>query len=211
MKVNISCKQCSKEFRCGENQSRVRKFCSLACRNDSYVGGRCNRPVKYRDDYAVITTAKGVEVLISVEDVDIAVYSWADDSSRRHGAPHARVKRQTKTIHRFIYERMMGLPVPRGTYIDHINRNQLDNRRKNLRPATPRQNVTNSPAKPRGTSPYKGVYRLRGERNWIASMVYKGKRLWLGTFEEERDAAYIYDQFALALDGEYACFNVLNE
>ncbi|MGO4470364.1 HNH endonuclease [Arthrobacter sp. M-10] len=211
MKDIILCQQCHKEFQCRKSRNKARKFCGLTCRNDSYVGGRCKRPIKYRDGYAVLTTAAGVEILISIEDADLAAYSWVGDSTRRHGAPHARFERKEQFIHRIIYSRMTGEPTPRSTYIDHINRNQLDNRRENLRPATPAQNVVNSGSRIGTTSPYKGVYRLTGDKKWKASIGCKGRQFWLGTFTEEREAAYMYDQFSLVLHGEFACSNVLSE
>ncbi|WP_354213186.1 HNH endonuclease [Arthrobacter sp. UYCu511] len=110
-----------------------------------------------------------------------------------------------------IYERTLGGRIPRGVYIDHVNRNQLDNRRNNLRRASPQQNTVNRKGGRRATSPYKGVYRLDGQHKWIASLDFAGTRIWLGTHEDERYAAYIYDQFALAIHGEFACFNVLSE
>jgi hypothetical protein len=106
---------------------------------------------------------------------------------------------------------MCGKPIARNVLIDHANRDQLDNRRSNLRPATPVNNSANRGQLRRGTSPYKGVYRLDGKRTWTAAIRRSNKTIWLGTFVDEREAAYMYDQFALEIDGEFACPNVVND
>jgi hypothetical protein len=85
---------------------------------------------------------------------------------------------------------IMGKPTP-GSYWDHINGNPLDNRRRNLRQATPLQNSWNSKKKANGTdSVFKGV--SKNGSGWMARIREKGRSLYLGTFSSEHHAARAY-------------------
>lgn len=89
---------------------------------------------------------------------------------------------------------------------DHRNHNGLDNQRHNLRPATAAQNNANRLSE-RGTSRYKGV-SLGTSGRWVANMRVNTRRIYLGTFDSEVDAARAYDTAALAAWGEYAWLNL---
>ncbi len=94
-----------------------------------------------------------------------------------------------------------------GYQIDHANGDTLDNRRCNLRFATRSQNQMNKPPAG-GTSAFKGVYRLRsGPRPWRACIRVGGRRLHLGLFAREEDAARAYDAAARQHFGEFAYLN----
>src|SRR5574343_140474 len=60
-------------------------------------------------------------------------------------------KRTVRYLHQLI--------LPNVKYVDHINRNSLDNRRENLRSVTSKQNYQNAKKRLKpSTSKYKGVY-----------------------------------------------------
>jgi hypothetical protein len=83
--------------------------------------------------------------------------------------------------------------------IDHINRNPLDNRKANLRIATPSQNNANQDT----SRKYKGAYKNAKGTTWSAKLC--GKHL--GNFSTELDAAKAYDAAAIQKYGEFAKLN----
>lgn len=92
---------------------------------------------------------------------------------------------------------------PEGYWVDHINGIKADNRIVNLRLATPTQNQQNKA----GYGQYaKGVtWRDRKEKPYQAKIRVNGKRIHLGSFATEAEAAEAYQQAALKYHGEFAC------
>lgn len=90
---------------------------------------------------------------------------------------------------------------------DHVNRNGLDNRRINLRPATGTQNNANQALRSDSTSGFKGVTWHKQDRKWQAKIKANGKDYYLGQFEHPLDAAHAYNQAALEAFGEFAWLN----
>jgi hypothetical protein len=95
-----------------------------------------------------------------------------------------------------LHRHLLGLTKGDGMMVDHVNRNGLDNRRTNLRLATPQQNAAN-------------VVRTRGIRKrngrWHAHIRDDGRQRYLGSFETEREAEEAYDLAAREIRGEFVC------
>jgi hypothetical protein len=101
---------------------------------------------------------------------------------------------------------------PKGLLVDHKNRNTLDNRRDNLRIATVSQNACNCRRnKSNASSQFKGVCLEKRIAKWIAVISRHGKRIHLGTFDNEIDAAKAYDEAAKKYHGEFARLNFSGE
>jgi hypothetical protein len=90
--------------------------------------------------------------------------------------------------------------------VEHRDTIRINNWWSNLRLATRSQNLQNM--SPRGgSSAFKGVY-FDKERNKYQAYVGTGKkRICLGRFENEIDAARAYDATALKVYGEFARLN----
>lgn len=94
--------------------------------------------------------------------------------------------------------------------VDHINGDGLDNRRENLRKATPKQNTRNARKRTSGTSKYKGVcadVSGSARSRWRARIRVNRKLIHLGRFATEEKAAHAYDEAARKFFGEFACVN----
>jgi hypothetical protein len=97
---------------------------------------------------------------------------------------------------------------PEDLLCDHINGRTLDNRKANLRSATALQNKWNSRKYSQSSSSiYKGVWFHKGIQKWTAMITVRHKRIHLGTFEDEIQAAKAYDKAAKKYYGEFAKLN----
>jgi len=86
------------------------------------------------------------------------------------------------------------IDIPKGFCVDHINRNKLDCRRRNLRICTRRQNSLNRAPK----NKHKGVFKHSQYDKWCVQ--FCGKHL--GVFNYKENAALRYNQ-ACGEDDDY--------
>ncbi|MCJ7778070.1 MAG: AP2 domain-containing protein [Sedimentisphaerales bacterium] len=101
---------------------------------------------------------------------------------------------------------------PRGLLVDHKNLNTLDNTRTNLRLATCSQNMFNKKKiKSVTSSRFIGVCFHKSSKKWGAYIKYGPKMTWLGTFDDEIEAALAYDEAAMKHHGEFARLNFPEE
>lgn len=105
-------------------------------------------------------------------------HGYASFSRWYDGASHP------QTLHGFL------MKPPKGTHVDHINGDKLDNRRANLRVVSPSQNQANRHRlNKNNTSGVRGVTR-RGSR-WIAQIMVDRRALYLGTFATPEEAVLV--------------------
>ena len=104
-------------------------------------------------------------------------------------------------MHRVIME------PPNGVEIDHINRNEIDNRKENLRKASHRENLMNRRPNRGSSSMFKGVTLYKKTLKWASKIALNGKFIFLGYHKNEEDAARAYDKKAKELFGEFAYIN----
>lgn len=103
----------------------------------------------------------------------------------------------------------------KGMFVDHINHNGLDNRKKNLRLCNKAENCRNQKIRANKTSQYKGVHLYKGTgrnfayRAWRASISFEGRCICIGDFKLESVAALAYNKKAKELFGEFAYLNKL--
>jgi hypothetical protein len=114
-------------------------------------------------------------------------------------------RRTTIYMHRLITGALPAI------HVDHINGNGLDNRRANLRLCEPAANGRNRRKNRNGSSQFKGVNRRKDMGRWRASIGVNGKRLHLGTFGTEDEAASAYDRAAVEHFGDFARLNSQKE
>lgn len=93
--------------------------------------------------------------------------------------------------------------------VDHKDRDKLNNRINNLRPATDSQNRINSPAHKDNKSGYKGVSFCRHTGKWQVKISYLYNRKFIGRFTSKEEAALAYNKAAIKYFGEFAYLNVI--
>lgn len=105
--------------------------------------------------------------------------------------------------HRIQYMARAIMQPPEGMWVDHINADRLDNRRCNLRIATPTQNAHNKSISKANKSGYKGVCFNKANGKWRAQLRVNGVMKYLGDFDRIEDAAAAYATASRDLHGEF--------
>lgn len=88
---------------------------------------------------------------------------------------------------------------------DHINKNKLDNRRSNLREATPSENLCNRRLQRNSFTGFKGVYFDKRNDWYYARIKMNGKFVHLGCRRTAQEAHELYCESARKLHGEFFC------
>lgn len=161
----------------------------------------------------IIQLSQGKVAVVSDEDFEFLMqWKWCVNKGGyvHRGFRENKVQRSLY-MHRVVIERMTGAPIPAGYEVDHANGDRLDNRRENLRLATPRQNRGNNGGHRDSVSRYKGVGLEKRTGRWFARMKIAGKHTYLGSFVTEEEAARAYDAKAREVHGEFARLNFPEE
>jgi hypothetical protein len=148
--------------------------------------------------------SRGYETWVDIEDLPLLAGRAMHANVTPAGRVYAAITRDQRPfgLHRFL------AGAERGTFVDHINGDELDNRRANLRLCTRKQNAQNRAAQVRS---YQEQGRYLGVRrthlgHWRATICGQ-QSANLGTYDTPEDAARAYDIAAAARYGAFASLN----
>lgn len=124
--------------------------------------------------------------LVDAEDLPrLALHRWHLVGPKKHVARWIR-----KGARAYLHHDVMGSV----EVFDHINRNKLDNRRENLRPATIAENSQNQDSRG-GISRHRGVTWDKERRKFRAQVMLDGRYRTLGRFDSEDEAGAVAAKF----------------
>lgn len=132
----------------------------------------------------MVPLTQGKFAIVDNRDFDlVSQYSWYTHLSRN--TYYARTDTPVKIA---MHQLILSSDDPE-LEIDHINRKGFDNRRSNLRLVTHARNLRNQKKRSGCTSRFLGVYCNCNTGKWESYIKYKGKKLHLGHFQTELEAA----------------------
>jgi len=166
---------------------------------------RLDPPEPPNDLVCCVALTKGQHAFVDLEDFEwINRHKW---SAYCNGCKWYACRTEK---HKSIFMHRQIMHAPKGSIIDHIDGNSLNNCKSNLRFCTYGQN--NSNRGPKGkSSQYKGVYFDKYKRNYYAAVWHQGDKIVFGPFDSEIDAARDYDRAAIQYHGEFAYLNFPHE
>ena len=165
-----------------------------------------NRWIARTDGAILVELTRGKVAIVDPEDWDeIKKYKWCAAVNDRSGDSAI-----SNTGGRRVYMHRVIMGATKGQIVDHIDHDTLDNRRANLRICTPGQSARNrqknkTKNKRPTTSIYKGVVQ-KGNK-WVAQCMCQGTIHYLGSYDNEDNAARAYNDVARKYHGEFAYLN----
>lgn len=150
----------------------------------------------------IIPLTQGKVALVDDEDFEhVNQFKWcAQKRVFKSGITFYAMRRGgAESMHRFL--------MPSHPRIDHKDGDGLNNQRSNLRPATRSENAANQRKHVDCSSKFKGVHWDKRTGKWRSQTKLHGRRIHLGRFVNELDAAIAYDTAAVKLFGDFAKLN----
>lgn len=161
-------------------------------------------------EYGIGYTVNGDKFLFDLEDYDlIKDYKW-NINKLRSNCVQANTNRTTIKMHRLI------LGLTKGEIADHINRDESDNRKENLRKCTFSENGRNKLTSLRNTSGHKGIHESKSGYRYEAYISdINGKRIrkmfyfttYSGKENAYKCACEWYEEMDKRISGEFSVYN----
>lgn len=146
--------------------------------------------------YLELTGQYGTGKFSMVDDEDYEKLLEFPCHADKRGYVYIVIHGKNVLLHRYI----LGIAGTGSPMVDHRDTNRLNNQKSNLRKCTNSQNQANT--KSWGGRETKGVYFFRNK--WVARIMVRGVRVFLGRFENKEEALGVYKQAANKHFGEFA-------
>ena len=156
-----------------------------------------------------IKLTQGKVALVDDEDFEyLNQFKWfaVKDKCTFYAIRNARKEDGTRTtvkMHRIV------MKTPEGMEVDHKDGDGLNCQKYNMRNCTHAQNMINKKIGVIGTSKFKGVCWYPNYKKWRVQITMKNKKISLGYYSSEKEAALIYNGKAVELHGEFARINII--
>jgi hypothetical protein len=156
-----------------------------------------------------ISLTQGMVAIVDDDDYEwLSQWKWYANRVRYTFYAARNIWKNGKNIPVRMHREILHLTPGDKNIVDHKNQNGLDNRKENLRIATPALNGCNCKMNKKNTSGYRGV-RWEGRcKKWVAEIKVNGKLKYLGVYINSKDAAKAYDLAALKYRKENALLNL---
>lgn len=157
------------------------------------------------DRFISLSNSMSVAIIDEADYLQIANYNFYLDKKGYAAATTADIYgvRMPTRLHIFLFGK--------NSFIDHIDRNRLNNRRNNFRNATRSQQAMNHSIGSNNSSGFKGVYKSYNNGKFKATIKKDYKSYHLGYFLTDIEAACAYNDKAIELFGEFAVLNKIPE
>jgi hypothetical protein len=134
---------------------------------------------EYGDYYIGYASNTNKEFYIDAEDFDaIKEYCWCESQNETINRISANVNGKTIRMHILLGYKNY----------DHADRNELNNRKYNLRQCTPSQNAINKGVRSNNTSGVTGVSWSRTSNRWVVQISKEHKTKTIGSYISKEDA-----------------------
>lgn len=149
--------------------------------------------------------SRGKVALISDKDYPRAsAFKWYAEKDRNKCDARSRIAGKKTFLHRFL----LGLVRGDKRQVDHKDGDGLNCQRGNLRVCTNGQNNRAFKRKKKGASSrFRGVSWWKKWGKWVSQIDVAGRKVRLGGFDSEKDAAKAYDKAAKQRDGKFYHLN----
>lgn len=199
------CEYCGKEItqRLKKDLKKVKQhFCNW----EHFISNNSNK-VEYKEDYVVIYVNYGekqYECLVDIDDYENKIKNLGKKIHvYKNGYCYFCVQKGEKSKKIKLYRYLLDVLDDNSIIIDHINRNPLDNRRKNLRKANYVLNSYNSSLSKDNFTKNKGVHWMKKRKRWRGSVRINGKIKYTRVFKKYEDCVRETEKIRESMYQEY--------
>jgi hypothetical protein len=152
---------------------------------------------------------KGYVAIVDDEDFEI-VSQWHWSATKCCDKVYARRTQRygNKKVQVYLHRYLMNIHLcDKTVFCDHKDRDTMNNQKSNLRVCTAAENQRNKTKKRNGMHKYMGV--SANHKRFSASLSLNGKRVYIGTYDTQEEAAIAYNKKKIEVHGDFVNLNVL--